>query len=49
MSRRHVLRLRYVLVLFAVLPVLLFSFLPIAAMSPAFDGPALTVTWDSQA
>jgi hypothetical protein len=31
------------------IPVLLFSLLPIASMSPAFDGPSLTEAWSFQA
>jgi hypothetical protein len=34
---------------FAVLPVLLFSFLPLAPMTLAFDGPSLTAAWSNQA
>jgi hypothetical protein len=33
----------------AVLPVLLFSLMPIAAMSPAFEEPAIAQSWSSQA
>jgi hypothetical protein len=41
------LKLRQSLVFLAAVPVLLFSILPVAPMSPAFDGPAVKVVWAS--
>jgi len=43
------LRPRHALVVLAALPVLFFAFLPIAPMSLAFDGPALTAAWSTDA
>ena len=40
-------KLRQPLVFLAALPVLLFSILPVAPMSPAFDGPAVRAVWVS--
>jgi hypothetical protein len=42
-------RVRHALATFAVLPVLLFSILPLAPMSLAFEGPSLTTAWSTQA
>jgi hypothetical protein len=41
--------LRRALIVFSVLPMLLFMLMPLAPMSPAFDGPSLTMAWGSQA
>jgi hypothetical protein len=43
------LRLRHAFVVFAAFPVVLFSILPLAQMSPAFEQPAVTATWSPQA
>ena len=39
------LSLRRASVVLAVLPIVLFTILPIAPMSPAFEQPAVTVAW----
>ncbi len=41
------LKARHSLAVLALVPVLLFSFLPLAAMTPAFDQPAQTASWVS--
>ncbi len=46
---RTCLRLRHILIVFATLPMLLFSLMPVAPMSAAFAGPALAMVWSSEA
>ena len=42
-------RVRHALAVFAILPVLMFSLLPLAPMSLAFEGPSLTAAWNAEA